>query len=341
MQLAQTQLTPTPTPTPTPAFEPGGGVININFPTVDWANLIPQLVGYFFDAIGKFLTDTLHTAFDGLWGSGANVIGRTDLAMTWGFAPVHDQVLVIQSAARAVLILALIVLGLRGMLSSIVPRQPNLLAEFINGILGATIMVAAFPLIVPQLIEFTNQAASAVGRADLAGYLSTEGISNPLIQGVLFVILLFFAIRLLIRAVWRIGFLAVLLPVGMAACALYGLPQTRWVLAWWARAWGGMLLAQIPSVMALSIGAQLFAHGSGLGAFVYSIAFLQLATDLYGLIPFGTSGSGGPPWGAVSWPAPAMLGGAARAAGSVGAAVGGVVPAAGAAVSSVVTYGYK
>ena len=338
MQFAQTQPTPMPMPTPTPE---SGGVISINFPTVDWANLIPQLVGYFFDAIGKFLTDTLHTAFDGLWGSGANVIGRTDPAMTWDFAPVHDQVLIVQSAARAVLIFALIIVGLRGMLSSIVPRQPNMLAEFVNGMIGATIMVAAFPLVVPQLIEFTNEAATAVGRADLASYMSTAGISNPLIQGVLFVILLSFAIRLLIRAVWRIGFLAVLLPVGMAACALYALPQTRWVLSWWARAWGGMLLAQIPSVMALSIGAQLFAHGTGLGAFVYSIAFLQLATDLYSLIPFGTSTSGGPPWGAVSWPAPALLGGAARAAGGIGAAASGVVPAAGAAVSSVVTYGYK
>lgn len=336
MPIAQTQPTPTPTPSPE-----SGGVININFPTVDWQDLIPQLVGYFFDAIGKFLNDTLHTAFDGLWGSGANVVGRTDLAMTWGFAPVHDQVLVIQSAARAVLIFALIVLGLRGMLSSIVPRQPNMLAEFVNGIIGATIMVAAFPLVVPQLIEFTNEAATAVGRADLAAYMSTGGISNPLIQGVLFVILLFFAIRLLIRAIWRIGFLAVLLPVGMAACALYALPQTRWLLAWWTRTWGGTLLAQIPSVMALSIGAQLFAHGTGLGAFVYSIAFLQLATDLYTLIPFGSAASGGPPWGAVSWPAPALLGGAARATGSIGAAVGGVAPPAGAALSSVVTYGYK
>src|SRR5438132_9946737 len=93
----------------------------------------------------------------------------------------------------------------------------------------------------------------------------------------------------------------------MAACALYALPQTRWMLGWWARMWGGMLLAQIPSVMALAIGGQLFAHGSGLGAFVYSIAFLQLATDLYSLIPFGSTGSTGPPFGSLSLPVPALL----------------------------------
>ena len=347
MQLAQTQLTPTPTPTPTPAFEPGGGVININFPTVDWANLIPQLVGYFFDAIGKFLTDTLHTAFDGLWGSGANVIGRTDLAMTWGFAPVHDQVLVIQSAARAVLILALIVLGLRGMLASIIPRQPSMLAEFINGVVAAVILVAAFPLLVPQVINFTNEAANAVGGANLGQYVSTVGVGSPLIQVLLFAVLLFFGVRLLIKAVWRVGFLAVLLPVGMFACAMYALPQTRWLLGWWVRTWGGMLLAQIPSVLALSIGAQLFARGGGIGAFVYSIAFLQLATDLYSLIPFGgIGGSSGPPW-ALAWPAPEAarlasggIGGVAGVTGGIAVAAGTV--AAGAAASRVgtQTYGY-
>jgi hypothetical protein len=322
----------------------GGGGISITFPTVDWASLIPQLVGYFFDAIGKFLNDVLHSAFDGLWGSGANVLGQTDLAMTWGFGPVQDQVLGIQSAARIVLVFALIALGLRGMLSSIIPGQPGILAEFINGVLAATIMVAAFPLVIPQVIEFSNQASTAVGRADLSGYLSSGGLTNPLLQAVLFVILLFFAIRLLIKAIWRIGFLAVLLPVGMAACALYALPQTRWLLGWWARMWCGMLLAQIPSVMALSIGAQLFAHGTGLGAFVYSIAFLQLATDLYSLIPFGSTGSTASPFGSLSLPVPALLGGAARAAGGVGTAVGAVGSVAQSVSSSapaIGTYGYR
>lgn len=319
----------------------GAGGITINFPTVDWATLIPQLVGYCFEGAGKFIDSTLHSAFDGLWNSGANVVGQTDLSMTWGFGPVHEQIVAVQDGARAVLMFALILLGLRGMLGSIVTRQPDLLAEFVNGFLGAVILVAAFPILVPRIIDLTNQAATAVGRADLAAYMSTGGSNDPLVEGVLFIILLFFAVRLLMKAVWRIGFLAVMLPVGMVACAWYALPQTRWMLGWWARMWGGMLLAQIPSVMALSIGAQLFAHGSGLGAFVYSIAFLQLATDIYSLLPFGSAGGySTPPWGAISWPAPAVLGGALRAAGGVGAAVGVGAAAARGASSAAPTYGY-
>jgi hypothetical protein len=260
--------------------------------------------------------------------------------MTWGFGPVHDQVVGLQGAARAILVFALVMLGLRGMLASIVPKQPDMLAEFINGVLGAIILIAAFPLIIPQVIELTNQAATSIGKTDLSKYVSSGQVSNPLIQGVLFIILLFFALRLLMKAVWRIGFLAVLLPVGMLACALYALPQTRWILGWWAKLWGGMLVAQIPAVMALTIGAQLFANGSGMGAFVYSIAFLQLATDLYSLIPFGGAGYASGPWGAVSWSAPAMLGGVTR---TIGGAAGGAAGAAAAGGFTVVgqSYGYR
>jgi hypothetical protein len=328
---------------------PGGGGDQpiIELPTVDWSTLVPQLVNYFFDAIGRFTNDTLHSAFDGVWGSGANVVGRTDLAMTWGFGPVGEQVQAVQSTARVVLVFGLIVLGLRGMLSSILPRQPDMLSEFINGVVAAVIMVAAFPLLVPQLIDFTNQAAEAVGRADVSAYVSAGGVGSPVVQAVLLVILLFFALRLLVKAVWRIGFLAVLLPVGMLACALYALPQTRWILGWWARVWGGMLLAQIPSVFALSIGAQLFARGGGLGAFVFSIAFLQLATDLYNLIPFGVAGSDGPPW-ALAWPAHVVLGNGRGTMTSFGGVAGGMAVAAGSVLAGAASggaggpmYGYK
>ena len=57
--------------------------ISISLPTVDWPALIPQLVGYFFQGVATYVNDALHSVFDGMWGSGANVISQTDLAMTW------------------------------------------------------------------------------------------------------------------------------------------------------------------------------------------------------------------------------------------------------------------
>jgi len=305
----------TPPVAPTPN---GGGGINITLPTPDWTALVPNLVGLFFDAVGEWLQKTEHAALDGIWGSGANILSQTPVGMTWSFGPVAGQIADVQTGARAVLLFAVVLLGIKSMLGGIVRSHSDVIGEFVNGIIGAVILVAAFPLVIPTVIGLVNQAAAAVASgASLSAYVASAGsVNDPLVSAVLLLILAFFAIRLLIKAAWRIGFLAVLLPVGLAACALYAIPQTRWLLGWWARVWGGMLAAQIPSVFALAIGLGLFAGvgGSGLAAFVFSIAFLQLATDLYSLIPFGMiSAGGGAPWGGLPWQA-MRLGGGVQAA---------------------------
>ena len=315
------------------------GGINITLPTPDWTTLVPNLVGLFFDAIGQWLQKAEHSAFDGLWTSGANVVGQTDLAMTWNFGPVRDQIVGINEAVRAILLFAVVLLGLKSMLGGLVHSHSDVIGEFVNGVLTAVILVGGFAVVVPEGIGLVNQAASAVGKADLSRYLSTGGIENPLVEGVLFIILLFFAVRLLMKAVWRMGFLAIMLPVGLLACALYAIPQTRWLLSWWSRIWGGMLVAQIPSVMALSIGAQMFAFGNGVGAFVYSIAFLQLATDLYSLIPFGFAGGGGSPFGSLPGRVTSLMVGGLRG-GAATAAAAESVPAIRPQILAD-TYGYR
>jgi hypothetical protein len=278
---------------------PGDG-IQINFPSVDWQTLIPQLVGYFTDALGNWLQTISHKTLDGLWNGDHNVLASTPLDLTWSFGPVHAQLADVQTGARAVLVFALILLGPRGMLGGLI--QTDVLGEFARGVLSAVILLACFPLVVPLAIGLVNQAAASIaGGAGLGSYVATSGgFSDPMIQGVLFIILAFFAVRLLIKSIWRIGFLAVLLPVGPLACVLYAVPQTRWVLGWWARTWGGMLLAQIPAVFALSVGLGMFAgQGGSISGVVWSIAFLQLATDLYSIVPFGSAEHRGSPIGAA------------------------------------------
>jgi hypothetical protein len=298
--------------------------VTIQFPQVDWATLIPNLVALFFGAVGDWLNQTLKTAFSSAWNSGANVLGHTPLDMTWNLGPISASINDIEGAARAVLVFALVLLGIRGMLGAVVPSQPDMLGEGVNGILGAVVLTAAFPVLIPQLIELVNQAASTIAQDNLAGYLTTigGGISDPLIQGVLFIVLLFFVLRLIVKAVWRIGYLAVMLPVGMAACLLWAVPQTRWILGWWSRSWGGMLVAQLPSTLALAIGVGLATTaGGGLGGFAYSIAFLQLAYDLYDIIPTGLARSQSSPLGAALGAASlARLVGGLGGGGAVGAA---------------------
>lgn len=301
--------------------------MTIQFQQVDWTTLIPTLVGLFFSAIGAWINSALHAAFDGIWGSGANVLTQTPMDMTWSFGPISTSINDVETGSRAVLIFALVLLGIRGMLGAIVPSQPDMLGDGVNGILGAIVLTAAFPVLIPEIIGLVNQAARSIAVGSFAAYLNTGGVAlDPLIQGVLYVVLLFFVFRLLLKAVWRIGFLAVLLPVGMAACILSAVPQLRWILGWWARTWGGMLAAQLPSTLALAIGLTMAgAAGAGLSGFVYSIAFLQLAHDLYDIVPFGMARAQSSPIGAVG----GALSMARLAAGFGGGGVSAAATAAG------------
>src|SRR5262245_11036618 len=98
-----------------------GGGIHVELPTVNWAELVPQLVGYFFDAIGKTLNDRLEAVLGGLWNGNHNVVGQTPLDLVWNYGPIHAQVMDVQNGARAILVFALVLLGLRSMLGGLVP----------------------------------------------------------------------------------------------------------------------------------------------------------------------------------------------------------------------------
>jgi hypothetical protein len=148
------------------------------------------------------------------------------------------------------------------LLGGLVPSHP--LAELVNGILPEVMAVSAFPIVIPLLVGAVNRAATAVaGSATLGAFVGGGGSQpDPFIGALVTVILAFFAVRLLVKSVLRIGFLAVMVPVGMCACALYAIPATRWILGWWAKVWGGLLVAQIPSVFALSVGLGIFASAA-------------------------------------------------------------------------------
>src|SRR5579862_4873919 len=146
--------------TPLLAQSDPGSTPVISFPTPDWTTLIPQLLQDATDALGTWLQTTLHKTFDGVWTGDHNVIGQTPLDLTWNLGPVHAQIADVQTGARAVLLFALILLGLRSMLGGLI--HVDVLQEFVSGVLGAVILVAAFPLLIPAGIDLVNQAAGAV-----------------------------------------------------------------------------------------------------------------------------------------------------------------------------------
>jgi hypothetical protein len=90
---------------------------------------------------------------------------------------------------------ALVLLGLKSMLGSIVLVHGDVVGELVNGVIVSVVMLMTFPVLIPRLIEFVNEAAHAVGTADLSHCVFSPSFGPPIVQVVLFVILLFFAIR--------------------------------------------------------------------------------------------------------------------------------------------------
>lgn len=276
-------ITPAAAATQTPSFG-GTPVVNNNFPPIDWTALLHTVVPDFFNEIGTFLHDELHKAFDGAFTSNANVIGQTPMDFTWNMAGISGNVQDVENACRSVLLFAIILLGARTMLGCL-GQLPGVFREAADGILPAVILLTGFGTFIPMLIERTNDATRAIGEGGLASYVSQEpaGIGSfPLV--ILLIVLLWELFRLVKKAFWRLGLLAVLLPLGPFCMVAWAIPPLRGLTYWWSRTWIGLLLSQIPSVLALTIGVAIMAYAGGILAFFASLAFLELAVDLYDIV---------------------------------------------------------
>lgn len=255
--------------------DPSGGT-SFTFPSPDWGKLVPDLVGLFLNAISDTVANAMLAIWDGFWKSGLNVVGQTPEAMTIGFGPTQFYLQDMEKVAYGVIFFALVLLGLATMLGA-----SNAQHEIVVHIVGALILAGVFVVFVHRAYLVVNQAATGIGRADLS-QLVPQGSEHHVFESlVLLLILLFYAIDLVLLSVERIVILAVLTPFGVLAMLLRAIPQLRYVSAWWARTYFGLLFAQLPVVMALTIGLQMAKNAGGIATFVYAIAFLKAARSLY------------------------------------------------------------
>jgi hypothetical protein len=135
----------------------------------------------------------------------------------------------------------------------------------------------------------------------------------------LWLLLIFFAVRLLIRTGYGLFRFLVALVFGPAAIILWAIPQTEWLTSVWLHELIGWGITPLLVVVCLALAIPLAAGQSGfLGAFVFGIAGLQAAHDLVGLLSL-TRGGGGHALDPISYARAAAR--AAMAAGAGGAGV--------------------
>ncbi len=260
------------------------------FGGIDWGQLVPNVVGLFLTSFLAWLDKALRAVFDGLWNSGANLIGHTDPAWTTHFGPAADVLGDARGAVYGIFLLATVLMALRALITAI--TGASILGSVFDSLLLVSFKLAAFFAVLDTMVDAVNAASQAAGTApvnNLPGMLPSDPVLLLLMLGVA----IYFTIRLFIRGGYRVVWLAiltVLAPVGIALEALPFETCKRWS-GLWAQEWFGWLWAIVPSVACLNIGWQLAGRAGNAGIFLI-IGFLQLSYDMYGYFTSGRAGGG-------------------------------------------------
>jgi hypothetical protein len=106
-------------------------------------------------------------------------------------------------------------------------------------------------------------------------------------------VLLYYGLRLLIRLAYSLFRLLVALVFGPVALILWAIPQTEWITTLWVRELLGWGTTPLLVAACLAMALPLATGRSGfLAAAAFSIAGLQAAYDLVGLLSFGSARPG-------------------------------------------------
>jgi hypothetical protein len=237
--------------------------------------------------------------------------------------------------------LALVLLGLRTLFGSMIGRD-HVITHVTGRIIPATALAMAYPVLVAQFVGLVNSAGASVGPQALAGLLAFPPAPNPqliLPYLVLWLLLIVYAVRLLIRLAYSLFRFLVALVFGPVAIVLWAIPQTEWVTTLWLRELVGWGTTPLLVVVALAIAVPLAMGQSGfLPALLFSLAGLKAASDLVGLLGT-TRGGGGGGFGFGSPIGYARMAAGAATGGPAGAAAA-TVPAMG-AQQMADTYGFR
>jgi hypothetical protein len=186
--------------------------------------------------------------------------------------------------------LALVLLGLRTMLGSLVGHD-HLVVHVTGRLIPAVFLTLAYPVAVTRGLDLVNRAAASVGPQALSGMLAFPSAPNAslvLPYAVLWLVVVFFAIRLFIRLAYGLVRFLVALVFAPVALILWAIPQTEWVTSLWLRELVGWGTTPLLVVVSLALALPLVAGQAGfLAAAVLGIAAMMAAHDLVGLLGGG------------------------------------------------------
>lgn len=293
-----------------------------------WANLLPSLPSVAGQVL-VLINDALHTAaaavWTGVWGSSANIVTQLPADLTyespWYRAIATDPVPLAVGGAT----LALVLLGLRTIFGALVGRD-HVITHVSGRLIPAVFLTLAYPVLIARGAQLINAAATHLGSADIGEALAFPAANQQpalaMAYGLLWLLLIWFGVRLLIRLAYSVFRLLVALVFGPVALILWAIPQTEWITWFWLRELLAWSTTPLLVTACLSMAIPLASGRAGfLAAAAFGIAGFQAAYDLVGLL--GVASRGGSSLAPLGFARPAMRLGAA-ATGGVGMAAASI-----------------
>lgn len=297
-----------------------------------WTSLLPNLPAIA-GQILALVEDALRTAASAIWsaawGSSANIVTQipADLTYqsTWYRAIAADPLPLAVGGAT----LAIVLLGLRTIFGAMVGRD-HVITHVSGRLIPAVALTVSYPILIARGAQLLNAAATGLGSSAISGgfasglgtLLTFQAPPQPsllLPYALLWLVLIYYGVKLVIRLAYSVFRLLVALVFGPVALILWAIPQTEWVTSLWLRELLAWATTPLLVTASLAMAIPLASGRSGfLAAAVFGIAGLMAAYDLVGLLGLGNRGGGGGSPLAYARMATARFGGAAT--GGVGAA---------------------
>jgi hypothetical protein len=269
-----------------------------------WTNLLPNLPALAVQVLALLegaLRGAAQAIWNAAWGNSANILTQIPADLTynagWYRAIATDPLPLAIGGAT----LALVLLGLRTMLGAMVGRD-HLVTHVTGRLIPAVFLTLAYPVLIAQGAQLLNAAATGLGSAAIGGGLvaglgtlvTFQAPPNPsllLPYALLWLLLIYYGVRLVIRLAYSVFRLLVALVFGPVALILYAIPQTEWLTVFWLREVLGWAATPLFVTACLAMAVPLASGRTGfLAAAVFGIAGLQAAYDLVGLLGHGHMG---------------------------------------------------
>jgi hypothetical protein len=268
-----------------------------------WTGIVehlPQIGTSIWTPLSSTLETALHGAAVSVWaatfGQVANIYGQLPPEWTTD-SPVYraiatDPLPIAVGGAT----LALALLGLRTLLGAMVGGD-SVITHISGRLIPAVFLCLAYPVLVVRAVQLLNAAAGAVGTqaalATLVEFPQVAGTGADLPILALWVLLIWYGLKLLLRLIYSIFRFTVALVFGPVAIILWAIPQTEWLTWFWLRELVGWGTTPLLVSVCLAIAVPLALGRSGfLAAAAFGIAGFMAAHDLVGLLSLANNGRG-------------------------------------------------